>query len=187
MKGFLNPGAHVSWTKSRWKKIQGVYDHFFFLIKLDPLGQVVLKKKMTCLDEDWAHPLFLLKGAGDERTKTKFRERVAQQDGYGLSAVKTHASEYREAVMAALEAVKPRMNHGVWDRLMILYDNVFNKTPVPFHWANGGVFRTRKRRATRLTKNPRRKKTPCPSAHPVRCFNTTSSSQNTTPVRTRDR
>ena len=53
--------------------------------------------------------------------------------------------------MKALDQVKYRCRPDAWEVLMNSYGEVFNKQPVPFHWDNGGVFRTEEKGADELS------------------------------------
>ena len=55
-KEFLNPGGAASWVRSRWKRVQGSTDHFFFFISKDPLDNIVMATKASCEDLHWSRP-----------------------------------------------------------------------------------------------------------------------------------
>ena len=142
-KGFLNPNGQVSWTKSRFKRLQNVSAYRYFRFHVNEVQEVECQTRNS-QSGLWSQPFFPIKGQGTEsRATTKVNKpRVRQSEGYGLSAVKAHDAVYLEEVMLSLDAVRTRLAIPVWDRLISLYDEIFKSEPVPFHWRNGGVFTT---------------------------------------------
>ena len=146
-KKFLNPRSSKTWAGSRWKNIAAVSKHQYYRIKTDALGAVEMHTKMS-RDDRFAQPFYMLKGQGNEAShKTPFRPRPLQADAYGVGAVKTHDAPYRRRVEESLRLVMPRLTPAEWVRIEFTFTGIFDKEQVPFHWANGGVFRTEERLA----------------------------------------
>lgn len=133
-KEFLNPGATDRWSGSQFHYLHGIQvnQKLHFQFKRDSLGRVVMRSKSTAQDLAWSKPFYMVKHQAKAELDLKT---------FPPSAVKRQPKEALEKILEGLESCKSRLSEAEYQSLLLEYEKIANVTPVPFHWADGGLFR----------------------------------------------